>query len=92
MVQSLEIAGDLPGGLTRANFITAVRSLTMTHPAYLDGIKFNLSGDKDAYPIEGSALGKWNAAKQAFEIVGDVVDVSGQTPPCAWDATAGLCR
>lgn len=92
IVQALEVAGDLPGGLTRANFIVAVRALTMTHPAYLDGMKFNLSGATDAYPIEGSALGKWSAAKQGFVIEGAVVDVSGQSPPCAWDASAGLCK
>ena len=40
----LVIAGELDGGLTRANLMVAARSMEMTHPMYLDGIKFNLNG------------------------------------------------
>jgi hypothetical protein len=32
--QALKIAGELDGGLTRANFIVALRALDMTNPGY----------------------------------------------------------
>ena len=32
MAQALQIAGQLPGGLTRSNLIVAMRSMDMTNP------------------------------------------------------------
>jgi branched-chain amino acid transport system substrate-binding protein len=92
MVQALKIAGDLPGGLSRTNLILAARSMDMTHPYYIPGIKFNLNGNKDAFPAEGGILQQWNAAKQVWENRGDVIDLSGKSKNCAWDASAGACR
>ena len=45
----MKIASALPGGLTRANFIVAIRSLDMTAPFLIEGAKFNMNGNKDAY-------------------------------------------
>jgi len=39
-VEALRIAAELDGGLTRTNFMIAVRSLRTSHPALLDGIAF----------------------------------------------------
>jgi ABC-type branched-subunit amino acid transport system substrate-binding protein len=89
--QTLAIAGQLDGGLTRANFMTALRATEMTHPGYLDGIKFGLNGNKDAYWIEGSDLSKYNAAEQSWIQQGDIIELSGKSVNCAWDQSIAAC-
>jgi ABC-type branched-subunit amino acid transport system substrate-binding protein len=91
MEQTLLIASQLDGGLTRANFIVALRSMDMTHPYLFDGAKFNMNGDKDAYLIEASEYSKFDAAKQSWIKQGDLVDNSGKTANCAWDKQKGAC-
>ncbi|MCC6438567.1 MAG: ABC transporter substrate-binding protein [Acidimicrobiales bacterium] len=91
-VQTIKIAGELDGGLTRANLMVAARSMEMTHPMYLDGIKFNLNGNADAYWIEGSDLSKYDAAQQSWIPQGDIIELSGKSKNCAWDQAAATCR
>ena len=64
--QAVQIAGQLDGGLTRANLILAIRSMDMTNPNLIDGIKFNMNGAKDAYPIEGSEFAKYDSTIQSI--------------------------
>ena len=90
--QAIAIAGQLDGGLTRANLATAMRAMEMTHPAYLGGIKFNLNGNKDAYWIEGSDISKYDSAKQSWIQQGDIIELSGKSKNCFWDQAAGLCK
>ena len=40
--------------------------MDMTHPMLLDGIKFNMSGNGDAYFIEGSEISKYDSAQQQW--------------------------
>ncbi|MEZ5234241.1 MAG: ABC transporter substrate-binding protein [Acidimicrobiales bacterium] len=89
--QTLKIAGELDGGLTRANLIVAARSMEMTHPMYLDGIKFNLNGNADAYWIEGSDLSQYDAAQQSWIPQGDIIELSGKSKNCAWDQAISNC-
>ncbi|MEZ5260204.1 MAG: ABC transporter substrate-binding protein [Acidimicrobiales bacterium] len=89
--QALLIGGELPGGLTRSNFMLALRTLDMTNPHNLPGIKFNMNGNADAFLLEGSDISQWDAAQQAW-IQQDIVDLSGRTPNCAWDQTTASCR
>jgi hypothetical protein len=89
--QTLQIAGQLDGGLTRSNFIVAMRSFDMTHPSFYPGIKVNMNGNKDAYLLEGSDVSHWDAQAQRW-IVESIVDLSGTTPPCHWDQAASICR
>ncbi|MEZ5231682.1 MAG: ABC transporter substrate-binding protein [Acidimicrobiales bacterium] len=91
-VQVLEIAGQLPGGLTRANLITAVRATEMTAPMYLEGIKWNMNGNADAYWLEGTEVGRYDVAKQTFVQQGDIIDLSGKSSNCAWDQSSATCR
>ena len=91
-VQALAIAGQLDGGLDSANLIVALRSMDMTHPAYLDGIKFNLNGNADAYWIEGTEVGQYDYDKQAFIQQGDIIELSGKSKNCSWDQSAGTCK
>lgn len=92
IAQGLQIAGQLDGGLTRTNFITALRAMDMTHPWLLPGIKFNLNGNADAYFVEGSEIAQWNSAKQAWVAQGAIIDLSGKSKNCKWDAAASVCR
>ena len=90
--QSLQIAGDLPGGLTRTNFITALRSMDMTNAMLLPGIGFNLDGNADAYFIEGGVYQKYNSEKQGWESQGEIIDLSGKSSNCAWDLATSVCK
>ncbi len=90
--QAMQIAGQLDGGFTRANLILAVRSMDMTNPNLIEGIKFNMNGAKDAYPIEGSEFGKWDSTKQGWIQQGAIVELSGKSNNCAWDQSIGNCK
>jgi branched-chain amino acid transport system substrate-binding protein len=92
MAQALMIAGQLSGGLTRSNLILAIRSLDMTDPYALAGIKFHMDGNKDAYLTEGGIFQKYDSTKQAFISQGNVIDLDGKSKNCAWDQGAGLCK
>lgn len=83
-VQVLEIAGQLPGGLTRANLLIAIRATEMTAPMYLEGIKWNMNGNADSYWLEGTEVGRYDVAKQTFVQQGDIIDLSGKSSNCAW--------
>ena len=37
----MRIAGELPGGINRTNVILALRTMDMTHPMLLDGVRFH---------------------------------------------------
>jgi hypothetical protein len=85
------VAGALDGGLTRANYLTALRAMDMTPAAYITGIKANLSGNTDAYWIEGSEIGQYDVATQQFIQQGDVIELSGKSETCAWNQTTSVC-
>ena len=91
-IESLRVANELPGGLTRTNFMLAQRHLSIYHPMSMDGIENELYGAKDAYFIEGSDFSEFDAGAQTWNQVGDIVDANGGTPNCAWDKANGGCR
>lgn len=90
-VEALRVAAELPGGLTRSNFILAVRSLDITHPMYLDGVRFRLNGNADAYFVEASEFRQYDDDAKVLRPVASVLDVDGKTPNCAYDINADLC-
>jgi branched-chain amino acid transport system substrate-binding protein len=90
-VQALQIAGELEGGLTRTNLILAIRSMDMTHPLFLEGIKFNNNGNADAYFVEGSDIAQYDAAGQQWKQEGAIIELSGASGLCAFDQSSGLC-
>ncbi len=90
--QTLRIAGDLDGGLTRANFILAQRAFEGTSPIHLDGVKVNMNGLKDAYFVEGSDLSVWDSTKQSWVVQGDIIELSGRSGLCPWDSTNSSCK
>src|SRR5690606_12587418 len=90
IAQSLLIAQELPDGLTRSNYILAVRAMDMTNPPLLRGIGFNRDGGADPYLIEGSDVSTWSAAEQRW-VTESIVELSGASANCAWDQATGSC-
>ena len=43
-----------------------------------------MNGNEDAYFIEGSEIALFDAADQSWVKEGDVIDLSGLSPNCAW--------
>ncbi len=86
-VETMRIAAELEGGLTRSNFLLAQRSLNIDHPLFLDGISFAVDGAADAFFIEGSEFSEYNAAEESWTQLGDVVDLNGSSPNCSWSET-----
>jgi branched-chain amino acid transport system substrate-binding protein len=91
-IETIRIAAQLDGGLNRTNFLLAMRSLDLESPFLLKGIKITTDGDKDAYPIEGSEFARFDSAKQSWIQIGDVIELSGKSSLCEWDASAGVCK
>ncbi len=91
VVETLRIAAEMEGGLTRTNYVIASRAFQGDHPVALDGIEFGMNGNEDAYPIEGSDFAVYDAAKQSWIQVGDVIDLNGSSGLCAWDKAAVSC-
>jgi len=93
-VQALKLAAELPGGVSRPNFMLAARMLDMTNPNLLPGIKYNMAGNDDPYPIEGSEFAVFDGTKQTWVKQEDlgIIELSGKSSPCAWDQTAAACK
>ncbi|MPY91487.1 MAG: ABC transporter substrate-binding protein [Acidimicrobiia bacterium] len=91
MVQALQIAGELEGGLTRTNLILALRSMDMTHPLLLPGVAMNMNGNTDAYFIEGSDIGQYDSETQSWAQQGEIIELSGKSTNCTFDQAAGVC-
>ncbi|MFN0028878.1 MAG: ABC transporter substrate-binding protein [Acidimicrobiales bacterium] len=89
--QLFRIASELEGGLTRVNLMVALRNLDMTAPFLPPGARYNLDGNRDAYLIESGQVVRYNAADQVFYREGELMELSGRTPPCIWEAN-GRCR
>ncbi|MFN0026773.1 MAG: ABC transporter substrate-binding protein [Acidimicrobiales bacterium] len=91
-VQTVLIAQQLDGGLTRANLITAHRAFNMTPPTHLWGVRSHLEGNKDAFISEGGIFAKFDSAKQAWIDDGDLIELDGKSSPCAWDTSVSQCK
>ncbi|MEZ5262200.1 MAG: hypothetical protein R2755_10595 [Acidimicrobiales bacterium] len=91
-VQSLLIAQELDGGLTRANLIVAHRSLDMTPPTHLWGLRLHMDGNKDSFMIEGGVFARFDAAAQVWKDEGNLIDLDGKSQNCAWDQSVSLCK
>ncbi|MGD9754507.1 MAG: ABC transporter substrate-binding protein [Acidimicrobiia bacterium] len=89
--QALRVASQMEGGLNRANLIIALRSFEMTPPHLLEGAKYNMNGNADAYLTEASEFSVYNTAKQGYDVVGDVIELSGKSRNCAFDQATASC-
>ncbi len=89
--QALQVAGALPGGLTRSNLLLAERGMDMTSPMLFEGMQLNMDGNADPYLFESGILQTWDAAGQSWVNEGDPIDLSGRSKPCAWNTSSGTC-
>ncbi len=92
VVQALAIAGQLPGGFTRTNFMLALRSFDMTSPMLRSGMQLHMNGLKDAYMAESGIFQKWDAARQTWVNQGEVINLDGKASLCPWDQSIGACK
>jgi ABC-type branched-subunit amino acid transport system substrate-binding protein len=90
LAQGLLIGGQLDGGLTRSNLMLAMRTIDMSNPMLLGGLKVQMNGNADAFMLEGSDVSSWSAVEQTWKQEG-LLQLASQTPNCAWDASAGKC-
>ena len=88
-VEVLKVAAELPGGLTRTNYMIALRAFSGKHPVLFDGMSFSMNGLEDAYLVEGSDLSRFDYATQSWIIEGGIIDLDAQSPLCAWVAGEG---
>ncbi len=94
VVEALRIAAELPGGVSRPNFLIAARTMDMTNPNLLDGLSYKMSGNDDAYPTEGSEFAVYDSAAQSWVIQEDLglIELGGKSSNCAWDSASSSCR
>jgi hypothetical protein len=90
--QVLMLAGSLPVGLNRTNFALAQEAMDMTNPMYVEGVKFHMNGNKDAYFVEAGGYQQWDAAAQTWVFKSPVVDLDGVSSLCAWKAATSSCN
>ncbi len=88
LVESLRIASELPGGLSRSNLVLAQRALDLEHPYLIEGMQFASRGLDDAFFLEASELSRFDASERVWIIEPIVVDINGGTPTCSWSGTA----
>ncbi|MFT7601570.1 MAG: branched-chain amino acid transport system substrate-binding protein [Acidimicrobiales bacterium] len=86
-VESLRIATELDGGLTRTNLMLALRSFSGNNPSLIDGISFGMNGAADGYFVEGSDFSRYDSANESWVQEGGVVDLDGSSPNCSWSDT-----
>ncbi|MGF1595758.1 MAG: ABC transporter substrate-binding protein, partial [Acidimicrobiales bacterium] len=77
VVETLRIANELPGGLTRSNVALAQRSVSLNHPQLIEGVTFEVNGVEDAYFVEGSDFSVWSSADETWIQEGGIVDLNG---------------
>ena len=94
VTQALMIAAALPGGVSRPNLVVAARTLDMTNPHLIDGVKYNMDGNNDIDPIEGSEISVYDSAKQGWVAQEDIgiIELSCKSKPCAWDQGTSSCK
>ncbi|MFN0029745.1 MAG: ABC transporter substrate-binding protein [Acidimicrobiales bacterium] len=91
VVQTFILAGELPGGLTRSNFMLAQHMMDFTHPFVFEGNDLKTNGVEDAFPIEGGIYQQYSTAKQAFVKKSEIISLTGQSKPCAWSQSTASC-
>ena len=89
--QVIQIAGQLDGGLTRANTILAARSLDMNNPLQLPGVVFHVDGNRDAYYSEAGVFQQFDVAQQSYISKSQVFSVDGASKNCHFEQATASC-
>lgn len=90
MVEAMKVADELPGGLTRTNFLLALRGLNTHNAMSIPGLKYQANGFEDAYYPEGTEIAVFDATEKSWGLL-DLIDLNGLTPNCAFDKDTGAC-
>ena len=90
-VQFVDIASQLPGGLTRTNLTIAQRAVEMTNPMFVAGVKFRTNGNKDGFFIEAGGWQQWDAASQTWILKSPIADLDGKSSNCPWSTATSTC-
>ena len=51
-----------------------------------------MNGNADAYFVEGSDICQYDSAKQTWIQQGDIIELSGKSKNCVWDAAISNCK
>jgi branched-chain amino acid transport system substrate-binding protein len=82
VVQALQDASTMQGGLTRANIDVAAHSYQSTYPLMVKGVEGKVSGVTDAYPFEAGRMYTYTGATRSstghFEPAGPLIDNEGK--------------
>jgi branched-chain amino acid transport system substrate-binding protein len=82
IVQALQDASTMKGGLTRANINIAAHSYESTYPLMVKGVEGKVSGVEDAYPFEAGGMYTYTGATASstgrFEQAGPLIDNGGK--------------
>jgi branched-chain amino acid transport system substrate-binding protein len=79
MVDTLQSAAKMPGGLTRVNLANAMWNINTTLPLAYAGAKYIMKGNKDAYGVEFGQMRQFDPATKTFKDTGETFDLEGQT-------------
>lgn len=90
--QTLAIAGQLPGGLTRTNYVLAQRGIKMTSAYSEGGLTTHMNGNEDSYFIESGVWQVFDSEKQIWVNQGDVIELDGKSQNCGWDQSTSRCN
>lgn len=86
-VQTIEIASQLPGGLSRTNLMLAMHSLDLAAPGLPVGVRIGTNGLDDQHPIESSWLARITGPQSREWIENRSVD--GRVTSCSWTPRVG---
>lgn len=82
IVQVLQDASTMKGGLTRASINIAAHSYDSTYPLMVSGVVGKVSGVQDAYPFEAGGMYTYTGATTSstghFDMAGPLIDNNGK--------------
>lgn len=72
-VETIRLAAESEGGLTRASILNAARSLDYHFQLARDGVNFTTNGAEDAYGLESMQVVQYQASTKTYKDVGPLV-------------------
>jgi hypothetical protein len=77
--QWLQVAAELPGGVTRTNLLLAATATDLPHPFLREGIRLRAEGPADPHLIETFQPQHWDVETGEWIDDGRLIDVSGDS-------------
>ncbi|MFN0030467.1 MAG: hypothetical protein ACKV2O_25210 [Acidimicrobiales bacterium] len=92
LVESLRVAGALPGGLSRPNLLLALRTMELSSPYLQPGVTLRTAGGADPFALEHAELVRYDVGAAAFAFLSGPHGLAEPAAPCHWDRDALRCR